>query len=189
MELLEERIRRDGVVRGDVLKVNSFLNHQMDIGLFNEMGREFHRLFGDEGVTKILTIEASGIGIACIAAQYFRVPVVFAKKNRTTNLSDDLLTTEVASFTHGTTYQVVVDRAFLSPEDRVLLIDDFLANGAALEGLCRLVEQAGGTVVGAGVAIEKAFQPGGERLRRAGLRVEALARIISMGDGRIAFAR
>ena len=189
MELLEERIRRDGVVRGDVLKVNSFLNHQMDIGLFNEMGREFHRLFGDEGVTKILTIEASGIGIACIAAQYFRVPVVFAKKNRTTNLSDDLLTTEVASFTHGTTYQVVVDRAFLSPEDRVLLIDDFLANGAALEGLCRLVEQAGGTVVGAGVAIEKAFQPGGERLRRAGLRVEALARIASMEDGRIAFAR
>ena len=189
MELLEERIRRDGVVRGDVLKVNSFLNHQMDIGLFNEMGREFHRLFGDEGVTRILTIEASGIGIACIAAQYFRVPVVFAKKNRTTNLSDDLLTTEVASFTHGTTYQVVVDRAFLSPEDRVLLIDDFLANGAALEGLCRLVEQAGGTVVGAGVAIEKAFQPGGERLRRAGLRVEALAQIISMEDGRIAFAR
>ena len=189
MELLEERIRRDGVVRGDVLKVNSFLNHQMDIGLFNEMGREFHRLFGDEGVTRILTIEASGIGIACIAAQYFRVPVVFAKKDRTTNLSDDLLTTQVASFTHGTTYQVVVDRAFLSPEDRVLLIDDFLANGAALEGLCRLVEQAGGTVVGAGVAIEKAFQPGGERLRRAGLRVEALARIASMEDGRIAFAR
>ena len=189
MELLEERIRRDGVVRGDVLKVNSFLNHQMDIVLLNEMGREFHRLFGDEGVTKILTIEASGIGIACIAAQYFRVPVVFAKKDRTTNLSDDLLTTEVASFTHGTTYQVVVDRAFLSPEDRVLLIDDFLANGAALEGLCRLVEQAGGTVVGAGVAIEKAFQPGGARLRRAGLRVEALARIISMEDGRIAFAR
>ena len=182
MELLEERIRRDGVVRGDVLKVNSFLNHQMDIGLFNEMGREFHRLFGDEGVTRILTIEASGIGIACIAAQYFRVPVVFAKKNRTTNLSDDLLTTEVASFTHGTTYQVVVDRAFLSPEDRVLLIDDFLANGAALEGLIDLVHQAGARLVGAGIVVEKAFQPGGARLRAQGIRVESLAKIKSMSE-------
>ena len=189
MELLEERIRRDGVVDGQVLKVNSFLNHQMDIGLFNELGREFYRLFGGERVTKLLTIEASGIGIACIAAQYFRVPVVFAKKNRTSNLSDHLLTTLVPSFTHGTTYQVVVDRAFLSPTDRVLLIDDFLANGAALEGLWQLVRQAGGTVVGAGVAIEKAFQPGGQRLRQAGLRVEALARISAMEGGSIQFVR
>ena len=188
MQELEERIRRNGVVSGEVLKVNSFLNHQMDVELFNAMGREFHRLFGAEGVTKILTIEASGIGIACIAAQYFRVPVIFAKKNRSTNLSGGLLVTRVASFTHGTTYDVVVERAFLKPEDRVLLLDDFLANGAALEGLADLVHQAGATLVGAGVAIEKAFQPGGARLRAAGMRVEALARIKSMTGGRIEFA-
>lgn len=187
MTVLEERIRTDGVVSGEVLKVNSFLNHQMDIELFNEMGREFYRLFGDEGVTKLLTIEASGIGIACIAAQYFHTPVVFAKKNRSTNLSGDLLVTKVASFTHGTSYDVVVERAFLTPEDRVLLIDDFLANGAALAGLADLVRQAGATLVGAGVAIEKAFQPGGARLRESGLRVEALARIQRMRDGRIEF--
>ena len=187
MKLLEERIRRDGVVSGEVLKVNSFLNHQMDVELFNEMGKEFYRLFGEEQVNKILTIEASGIGIACITAQYFHCPVVFAKKNRTTNLSGDLYVTKVASFTHGTTYDVVVDRAFLRPEDRVLLIDDFLANGAALEGLSDLVRQAGAVLLGAGVAIEKAFQPGGARLRAAGLRVEALARIASMRQGNIAF--
>ena len=187
MKALEDRIQRDGVVSGTVLKVNSFLNHQMDVALFNEMGKEFCRLFGEDGVTKLLTIEASGIGIACITAQYFQVPVVFAKKNRTTNLSDTLYVTQVASFTHGTTYDVVVDRTFLQPEDRVLLIDDFLANGAALEGLADLVRQSGASVVGAGVAIEKAFQPGGARLRAKGLRVEALARIGSMDGGKITF--
>lgn len=189
MKQLEERIKRDGVVNEDVLKVNSFLNHQMDVALFNEMGREFHRLYADQRVNKLLTIEASGIGIACITAQYFQCPVVFAKKNRTTNLSDNLYVTNVASFTHGTTYDVVVDRAFLNPEDRVLLIDDFLANGAALEGLADLVRQAGAVLVGAGVAIEKAFQPGGARLRAAGLRVEALARIVKMDRGEIEFAQ
>jgi len=189
LKLLEERIRRDGRVRegGTVLKVDSFLNHQMDIGLLNEIGKEFFRLFGDEGVNKILTIEASGIGIACIAGQYFDVPVVFAKKSRTKNIDGAVYTAEVASFTHGRTYDVMVAREFLGPGDRVLLIDDFLANGAALEGLMEIVQKAGARLVGAGVCIEKAFQGGGDRLRERGVRVEALARIAAMDEMGVRF--
>ncbi len=189
MKLLEERIRRDGKIRenGAVLKVDSFLNHQMDLVLFNEMGKEFFRLFGDGKVTKILTVETSGIGIACVAGQYFNVPVLFAKKSKTKNIDADVYTAQVASFTHGTTYTVMVAKEFLSGNDRVLIIDDFLANGAALEGLISIVEQAGATVVGAGVCIEKAFQPGGGRIRAKGVRVEALARIQSMDENGIMF--
>ncbi len=189
MKLLEERIRRDGRIRenGAILKVDSFLNHQMDITLFNAMGKEFFRLFGDEGVTKILTVEASGIGVACIAGQYFNVPVLFAKKSKTKNIDGSVYTAPVESFTHGGVYDVMVAKDFLGPEDRVLLIDDFLANGAALEGLLSIVEQAGAAVVGAGICVEKAFQPGGARLRAKGIRVEALARIKSMSEAGIEF--
>lgn len=189
MKLLEERIRRDGRIRenGAILKVDSFLNHQMDITLFNAMGKEFFRLFGDEGVTKILTVEASGIGVACIAGQYFNVPVLFAKKSKTKNIDGSAYTAPVESFTHGGVYDVMVAKDFLGPEDRVLLIDDFLANGAALEGLLSIVEQAGAAVVGAGICVEKAFQPGGARLRAKGIRVEALARIKSMSEAGIEF--
>ena len=183
MELLKQRIRADGIVKGtDVLKVDSFLNHQMDIQLFEEIGREFYRLFGGCGVNKILTIEASGIGIACIAAQFFRCPVIFAKKSQTKNIAGEVYSTKVESFTHGRVYDVMVARQFLGPEDRVLIIDDFLANGAALEGLMDLVKQAGAQLVGAGVVIEKAFQPGGDRIRAEGIRVEALARVKSMSE-------
>ncbi|MBR6950960.1 MAG: xanthine phosphoribosyltransferase [Oscillospiraceae bacterium] len=189
MKLLEERILRDGIVKdGDVLKVDRFLNHQMDPALFLEMAREWKRLYADCGVNKILTIEASGIGIACITAQVFECPVVFAKKTKTKNIASDVYTTSVRSFTHGTTYDVIVSKEYLLPTDRLLLIDDFLANGAALDGLIDLSRQAGATVVGAGIAIEKAFQPGGERIRREGIRVESLARIRSMDNGRIEFA-
>lgn len=188
MKLLEERIRKDGKIRsGDVLKVDSFLNHQMDVDLFHEIGKEFLGLFGDCGVTKILTIEASGIGIACVTAQLFHVPVIFAKKNQTKNIAGDVYTAKVESFTHGRVYDVIVAKEFLHPEDRVLLIDDFLANGAALEGLISIVKQAGATLVGAGICIEKAFQPGGERLRAGGVRVESLARIRSMSEDGIEF--
>ena len=183
MELLKERIRKDGVVRGtDVLKVDSFLNHQMDIALFEEIGREFRRLFADCGVNKILTIEASGIGIACITAQFFHCPVVFAKKSQTKNIAGAVYTTKVESFTHGKVYDVIVAKQFLGPEDKVLIIDDFLANGAALEGLIDLVHQAGAQLAGAGIVVEKAFQPGGARLRAQGVRVEALAKIKSMSE-------
>ena len=188
MRELEERIRRDGVVEdGDVLKVDGFLNHQMDVELFAAMGREWARLFAGEGVNKILTIEASGIGMACIAAQQFGVPVVFAKKSRTKNIAGDVYRVEVPSFTHGTVNDVIVSKRFLGPDDRLLLIDDFLANGAALEGLIDLAHQAGADVVGAGIAVEKAFQPGGERIRARGVRVESLARVKSMAPGRIEF--
>ncbi len=189
MRLLEERIRKDGIIReGDVLKVDSFLNHQMDVKLFREMGREFYRLYGQDRVTKILTIEASGIGIACVAAEQFDCPVLFAKKSKTRNIAGDVYRTKVMSFTHGTEYDVIVSKDFLRPEDRVLLIDDFLANGAALLGLKDLVEQAGATLIGAGIAIEKAFQPGGERLRAAGVRVESLARVKALhNDGTVEF--
>ncbi len=188
MRELEERIRRDGIVEdADVLKVDSFLNHQMDVALFAAMGREWARLFAGEGVNKILTIEASGIGIACVAAQQFGVPVVFAKKSRTKNIAGDVYQTEVPSFTHGGVSDVIVSRRFLGPEDRLLLIDDFLANGAALEGLLDLARQAGASVAGAGVAVEKAFQSGGARFRARGVRVEALARIKSMAPGRVEF--
>ena len=183
MELLKERIQRDGTVKGtDVLKVDSFLNHQMDVALFEAMGREFLRRFADCGVNKILTIEASGIGIACVTAQSFHCPVVFAKKSQTKNIAGEVYSTRVESFTHGRVYDVIVSKKFLGPEDTVLIIDDFLANGAALEGLIDLVNQAGARLAGAGVAIEKAFQPGGDRLRAKGIRVEALARVKFMSE-------
>jgi len=183
MEILKQRIRRDGEVKGtDVLKVDSFLNHQMDIGLLEEIGKEFQRRFAGCGVNKILTIEASGIGIACITAQFFHCPVVFAKKSQTKNISGAVYTTKVESFTHGKIYDVIVSKKFLGPEDRVLIIDDFLANGAALKGLIDLTDQAGAQLVGAGVVIEKAFQPGGDQVRAMGVRVEALARVKSMSE-------
>ena len=188
MRELEERIRWDGIVEdGNVLKVDGFLNHQMDVALFEAMGREWARLFAGEGVNKVLTIEASGIGIACIAAQQFGVPVVFAKKSRTKNIAGDVYKVEVPSFTHGGVSDVIVSKRFLGPGDRLLLVDDFLANGAALEGLIELARQAGATVVGAGIAVEKAFQPGGERIRAKGVRVESLARVKSMSPGQIEF--
>jgi xanthine phosphoribosyltransferase len=189
MQLLEDRIRKDGVVKeGDVLKVDSFLNHQMDVSLFEAMGREWKRLFDGCGVNKILTIEASGIGMACIAAQSFHCPVVFAKKTETKNIAGEVYRTQVRSYTHGRIYDVIVSKDYLGPGDRLLLIDDFLANGAALSGLLDLAMLAGATVVGAGIAIEKAYQPGGELIRSRGVRVESLARIKSMSeDGGIEF--
>ena len=181
MRLLEERIRSDGIVReGGVLKVDSFLNHQLDVALFREMAREWKRLYAGCPVNKILTIEASGIGIACITAEEFGCPVVFAKKTETKNIAGDVYRTKVESFTHGKTYDVIVSRAFLGPQDKVLLIDDFLANGAALLGLIDLVRESGAELVGAGIAVEKAFQPGGDRVRAMGVRVESLARVSSM---------
>ena len=189
MRLLEERILRDGKVRpGGVLKVDGFLNHQMDVELFAAMAQAWRAAFENDNVTKILTIEESGIGLACIAAQQFGCPVLFAKKTKTKNIDGSVYTTRVESFTHGTTYDVIVAKEYLLATDRVLLIDDFLANGAALEGLCDLVHQAGATLVGAGIAVEKCFQPGGERLRARGLRIEALARIASMSDDGLVFA-
>jgi len=188
MRLLEERIIRDGKVRdGSVLKVDSFLNHQMDVGLFGAMAREFHGLFKDDNVTKILTIEASGIGIACITAQVFNCPVIFAKKSKTKNIAGDVYTAKVESFTHGGTYDIIVSKDFLSSGDRILLVDDFLANGSALAGLASIVRDAGATLVGAGIAIEKAFQPGGDNIRAQGIHVESLARIKSMGTDGIEF--
>lgn len=185
MKLLEDRIRRDGKIKGgEVLKVDSFLNHQMDVSLFAEIGKEFARLYGDCGVTKILTIEASGIGIACVTAQFFGVPVIFAKKNKTRNIAGDVYTSQVESFTHGKAYDIIVAREFLQPQDKVLLIDDFLANGSALQGLVKLVRDAGATLVGAGIVIEKAFQPGGALIRGQGIRVESLARIKGMSEER-----
>ena len=183
MELLKERIRRDGKVKGtDVLKVDSFLNHQMDVELFAEIGKEFKRRFAGCEINKILTIEASGIGIACVVAQYFHCPVIFAKKTQTKNIAGEVYTSKVESFTHGRVYDIIVAKEFLGPGDKVLLIDDFLANGAALEGLAQLVKGAGAELVGAGIVIEKAFQPGGDRLRAKGLRIEALARVQSMNE-------
>ena len=183
MKKLEERIRRDGTIRGtEVLKVDRFLNHQMDIALINEIGQEFYRIFQGDNVTKILTIEASGIGIACLTAQFFQVPVIFAKKNKTKNIAGDVYTSKVASFTHGRVYDIIVSKEFLGPEDRVLLIDDFLANGSALQGLINLVRDAGATLIGAGICVEKAFQPGGDLIRSMGVRVESLARVKSMSE-------
>ena len=189
MKLLEDRIRKDGKIKGgDVLKVDSFLNHQMDVGLFQEIGKEFYRLYGDCGVTKILTIEASGIGIACVTAQFFGCPVIFAKKNKTKNIAGDVYTSKVESFTHGKVYDIIVAKEFLLPTDRVLLIDDFLANGSALQGLINLVRDAGAELVGASICVEKAFQPGGNLIRNMGVRVESLAKVKSMGeDGSIEF--
>ena len=183
MELLEQRIRQDGqILPGGILKVDNFLNHQIDPQLMYEMAQEFKRLFADAGVNKVLTIEASGIAMAVMAAHAFGCPLVFAKKSKSKNISHEVYSVEVPSFTHGNTNTVVVSRQYLHAGDRVLLIDDFLATGAALVGLKALVEQAGGSVVGAGIAIEKAFQGGGDKLRAEGLRVESLARIASMGD-------
>lgn len=183
MELLKDRIRRDGKVKGtDVLKVDSFLNHQMDVTLFAEIGKEFKRRFDGCGVNKILTIEASGIGIACITAQFFDCPVIFAKKSQTKNIAGQVYTAQVESFTHGRVYDVIVAREFLRPGDRVLIIDDFLANGAALMGLAKLVEDAGATLVGAGIVVEKAFQPGGGLIRARGIRLESLAQVKSMSE-------
>jgi xanthine phosphoribosyltransferase len=183
MQLLKDRIRKDGKIKsGDVLKVDSFLNHQMDIKLFVEIGKEFKRRFADYEVNKILTIEASGIGIACIVAQYFDVPVVFAKKSKTKNIAGDVYTTSVESFTHGRTYDIMVSKEFLGADDKVLLIDDFLANGKALEGLAAIVKDSGAKLVGAGIVIEKGFQPGGDRLRAEGIRVESLAIVESMDE-------
>ena len=192
MELLEERIRRDGVVKSEgVLKVDGFLNHQMDINLFNEMGKELKRLFADAPINKILTIEASGIGIAAVVAQHFNVPVVFAKKSQSINLDGDVYSTKIQSFTHQRIYDVIVSKKFLSADDHVLLIDDFLANGCALNGLIDLVEDAGATVEGIGIAVEKGFQPGGDDLRRRGYRLESLAIVQSMNPetGEIEFRR
>ena len=181
MELLKQRIRQDGIVKGnDVLKVDSFLNHQMDVDLFNEIGKEFQRLYGDCGVTKILTIEASGIGIACVTAQFFDCPVIFAKKNKTRNIAGDVYTSKVESFTHGKVYDIIVSKEFLHPGERVLLIDDFLANGKALRGLIDICEHAGATVEGIGIAVEKGFQGGGDRLRQEGYDVDSLAIVESM---------
>ena len=183
MELLKERIRRDGTVKGnDVLKVDSFLNHQMDVALFEEIGKEFLRRFDGCGVNKILTIEASGIWIACVTAQSFHCPVVFAKKSQTKNIAGEVYSTRVESFTHGRIYDVIVSKKFLGPQDTVLIIDDFLANGAALEGLMELTAQSGAKLAGAGIVIEKAFQPGGDRIRAKGIRVESLARIKGMNE-------
>ena len=183
MELLKQRIRQDGKVKGtDVLKVDSFLNHQMDVKLFAEIGKEFKRRFADREINKILTIEASGIGIACVAAQYFDCPVIFAIKNQTKHIAGAIYTAEVESFTHGRVYQIRVAKEFLHPGDKVLIIDDFLANGAALMGLSKLVMDAGAELVGAGIVIEKAFQPGGDMLRAQGVRIESLARIKSLSE-------
>lgn len=188
MKLLEEKILKDGKIgAGNVLKVDSFVNHQVDVKFMNEVGKEFHRLFGGCGVDKILTIEASGIGIACLTAQYFDVPVVFAKKTKTNNIAGDVFTSKVDSFTHGTTYDIVVSKDFLHAGERVLIIDDFLAKGSALLGLIKLINDAGAHVVGAGIVIEKAFQPGGKIVRDMGIRVESLAKIESMDETGIKF--
>lgn len=176
MKLLQDRIVADGKIEaGNILKVDSFLNHQIDVSLLEEIGQEFKRQFGDREVNKILTIEASGIAIACIAARYFNVPVVFAKKSRSLNIAGDVYTAKVESFTHKNTNDIIVSKKFLSPEDRILIVDDFLANGKAILGLCQLVEQAGATLVGAGVVIEKGFQDGGKRIREAGIDLRSLA--------------
>ena len=190
MNFLEERIARDGIVKeGNVLKVDSFLKHQMDIRLFDEIGAEFKRRFADAGINKILTIEASGIGIACIAARHFDVPVVFAKKSKSINIEGEVYVAEVESFTHKCKNNVIVSKKFLNPEDRVLIIDDFLANGCALQGLISIVNESGATVEGIGIAIEKGFQPGGRIIRNLGYHLESLAIVDSMNaeDGTISF--
>ena len=186
MNFLEERIVKDGVVKeGNALKVDSFLNHQIDVSFVCELGKEFYRLFKDENITKILTIEASGIGIACLAAQYFGVPVVFAKKTKTINIYSDTYNATVHSYTHKRDYDIVVSKEFLSKEDNVLIIDDFLAKGSALTALLMLIEKAGAKTAGAGIVIEKAYQGGGDLVRDMGIRVESLAKIksISKKDG------
>ncbi|MCI7190589.1 MAG: xanthine phosphoribosyltransferase [Lachnospiraceae bacterium] len=190
MNFLEERIQKDGIVKeGNVLKVDSFLNHQMDISLFRQIGEEFKRRFADVPINKILTIEASGIGIACIVAEYFDVPVVFAKKSKSINIEGEMYVAEIESFTHKCKNQVIVSRKFLNPEDHVLIIDDFLANGCALQGLISIIGQAGATVEGIGIVIEKGFQSGGRIIRNLGYHLESLAIIEDMNadTGKIVF--
>ena len=190
MQLLEERIRKDGIVKpGNILKVDSFLNHQMDIPFINELGKEFKRRFADAPITKILTIEASGIGIACLVAQHFNVPVVFAKKAQSLNLDGEMYCTKVQSFTHKRVYDVILSKKFLSAEDHVLNIDDFLANGCALQGLMEIVKESGAVLEGAGIVVEKGFQNGGDSLREQGIRVESLAIVDSMTDDSVSFRK
>ncbi len=190
MKLLEEKILKDGkVFPGNILKVDSFLNHQIDISLLNEMGKEIKNLYSDCEVNKILTIEASGIGIACITAQFFDCPVLFAKKTKTKNIASTVYKTQVESFTHGTTYDVIVSKDFLNENDKVVIIDDFLAEGNALVGLIDLCKQAGAQVVGCAIAVEKGFQPGGQKIRDMGIRVESLAIIESMSDSQVTFRK
>ena len=190
MNFLEERIMKDGVVKeGNILKVDSFLNHQMDVKLFKQMGEEFKRRFAGKNFNKIITIEASGIGIACIVAECFDVPVVFAKKSQSVNIDGDVYSAEVESFTHKCKNQVLISKKFVGPEDHVLIIDDFLANGCALQGLISIVNQAGGTVEGIGIAVEKGFQQGGQIIRNLGYQLESLAIVDGMNaaDGSINF--
>ena len=190
MNFLEERIMKDGVVKeGNILKVDNFLNHQMDVKLFKQMGEEFKRRFAGKNINKIITIEASGIGIACIVAECFDVPVVFVKKSQSVNIDGDVYSAEVESFTHKCKNQVLISKKFVGPEDHVLIIDDFLANGCALQGLISIVNQAGGTVEGIGIAVEKGFQQGGQIIRSLGYQLESLAIVDGMNaaDGSINF--
>ncbi|MGN1114496.1 MAG: xanthine phosphoribosyltransferase [Oscillospiraceae bacterium] len=189
MQLLKDRILKDGVVKeGNILKVDKFLNHQMDVSLFNEIGKEFAKRFEGMGVNKILTIEASGIGIACIVGQHFNnCPVIFAKKTQSKNLDGEIYTSKVKSFTKGTTYDVMVSSKFLNKGDKILIIDDFLANGCALMGLIDIIKQSDAELAGAGIVIEKGFQPGGKMIRDMGIKLESLAIIDSMSDNKIKF--
>lgn len=190
MDLLKEKIVKEGqVYPGNILKVDCFLNHQIDCTFLREVGKEFHRLFKDEGVNKILTIEASGIAIGTVVAQEFKCPLVFAKKNKTKNIAGNVYSSSVESFTHSTTYNIIVSEKFLNPGDKVLIVDDFLAVGNALKGLIDLVKQSGAELAGCGTVIEKGYQHGGDALRNAGIRVESLAIIDSMNDetGEIVF--
>lgn len=190
MKALEDRIRKDGIVKpGNVLKVDSFLNHQMDVNLFAQMGEEWKRLFADQQIDKILTIEASGIGIACVVAQHFGVPVVFAKKAQSVNIDGEVYATKVESFTKKRVYDVIVSKKYLKPGEKILIIDDFLADGCAVAGLIDLIQNAGAEVVGVGIAIEKGFQIGGKNIREQGIRLESLAIVESMNDetGEIVF--
>ena len=192
MNFLEERIIKDGIVKeGNVLKVDSFLNHQMDIALFDQIGKEFKRRFAKEKINKIVTIEASGIGIACIVARHFNVPVVFAKKSKSINIEGEMYVAEVESFTHKCKNQVIVSKKFLNPEDRALIIDDFLANGCALQGLISIVNEAGASVEGIGIVIEKGFQSGGQIIRNLGYHLESLAIVDAMdaSTGKVTFGR
>ncbi len=190
MELLEKRILQDGTVKeGNILKVDSFLNHQLDVELLNEIGKEFKRLFADKKITKILTIEASGIAIASVAAQYFGVPVLFAKKAKSQNLDGELYTSVVHSYTYGKDYTITVAKKFLSPREHILIIDDFLAVGKALNGLLDIAAQAGATVEGIGIVVEKGFQEGGKNLRRQGYNLHSLAIVDSMENGKLVFRK
>lgn len=188
MELLKDKILKEGkVFPGNILKVDGFLNHRIDVKLLEEIGREFARIFKDEAVTKVLTIEASGIGIGCFVAKELNVPMLFAKKSHTKNIAGSVYTSKVMSYTHGNVYDIIVSKEYLNSDDRVIIIDDFLANGAALDGLIDVVKQANATLIGCGIVIEKGFQGGGDRLRQQGVRVESLAIVDSMTDASLTF--